>query len=73
MCSGCAGRCDRGLLGKDYAKDVDAEAGRYLHIRAAGENEGLWRVSPEAVDGWTAGTSAAASDDKRPFAWLLGS
>ena len=62
-----------GLLGKDYAKDVDAEAGRHLHIRATGENEGLWRVSLETVDGWTVGTSAAASDDKGPFARLLSS
>lgn len=60
-----------GLLGKDYAKGVDAESGHYLHIRVPGGDEGLWRVSLEAVDGWTIGTAADA-DDKGPFARLLG-
>jgi hypothetical protein len=58
-----------GLLGKDYAKDVDSVSGEHLHIRAAGRDEGLWRVSLDAVDAWTAG--AAGEDDKGPFARLL--
>jgi hypothetical protein len=61
-----------GLLGKDYAKEVDAGSGHHLHIRAAGREDGLWRISLEAVDGWTVGTAAAAADDKGPFARLLG-
>ena len=60
-----------GLLGKDYAKDVDSVSGEHLHIRAAGRDEGLWRVSLDAVDAWTAGAAAAGEDDKGPFAWLL--
>jgi hypothetical protein len=59
-----------GLLGKEYAKGVDAESGHYLHLRVADGGEGLWRVSLEAVDGWTVG--ATAVDDKGPFARLLG-
>ena len=59
-----------GLLGKDYAKDVEAASGEHLHIRGtAGRDEGLWRVSLNAVDAWTAG--AAGEDDKGPFARLL--
>ena len=63
-----------GLLGKEYAKDVTAESGHHLHIRATGQDEGLWRVSLEAVDGWTVGASAAATaeEDRGPFARLLG-
>jgi hypothetical protein len=62
-----------GLLGKDYARNVRAESGHHLHIRATGRDEGLWRISVEAVDGWAAGASAAAGDDdKAPFARLLG-
>jgi hypothetical protein len=62
-----------GLLGKEYAKDVDAASGRHLHIRAASGDKGLWRVSLEAVDGWTAGAPAGnAQDDRGPFARLLG-
>ena len=60
-----------GLLGKDYAKEVDAGSGSHLHIRSAGRDEGLWRISLASVDGWTVGSSAAA-DDKGPFARLLG-
>ena len=61
------------LLGKDYAKEVDAESGHHLHVRAARPHEGLWRISLESVDGWTAGTAAAAEDqDRGPFARLLG-
>ena len=62
---------DSGLLGKDYARDVEAESGHHLHVRAAGRDEGLWRISLEAVDGWTLGGSAAGNDDKGPFARLL--
>ncbi len=61
-----------GLLGKDYEKEVEAEAGHHLHVRAAGRDEGLWRVSLAAVDGWTVGASVATEDDKGPFARLLG-
>lgn len=57
-----------GLLGKEYAKEVTAESGHHLHIRAGGEHDGLWRFSLDAVDGWTAGTA----EDKGPFARLLG-
>lgn len=47
-----------GLLGKEYAKDAEAESDHHLHIRAVGARssevaEGLWRVSLEAVDAWT--------------------
>jgi hypothetical protein len=62
-----------GLLGKDYAKDVDSESGHHLHIRATGKDEGLWRVSLESVNGWTVGESAATGgEDNGPFARLLG-
>jgi hypothetical protein len=63
-----------GLLGKEYGKEVSAEADHHLHIRATGTNrEGLWRISLEAVDGWALGdTSREAQDDKGPFARLLG-
>lgn len=65
-----------GLLGKEYAKDAEAASGRHLHMRAAGVRdggevtEGLWRISLEAVDGWT--LRAGAEDDRGPFARLLG-
>jgi hypothetical protein len=61
---------ESGLLGKDYAKDVDDESGHRLHVRAAGE-EGLWRINIESVDAWSVGVSHAAEDDKGPFARLL--
>lgn len=62
-----------GLLGKDYAKDVDSESGHHLHIRATGKDKGLWRISLEAVDGWTVGEYAVnGADDNGPFARLLG-
>ena len=62
-----------GLLGKEYAKGVDADSGHYLHIRAAGKDEGLWRVSLQSVDGWAVGASAAdRADENGPFARLLG-
>ncbi len=69
-----------GLLGKEYAKEVDDEAGHHLHLRTAGipgdgdRAEGLWRISLEAVDGWTlrAAADAEGQDDKGPFARLLG-
>jgi hypothetical protein len=70
-----------GLLGKEYAKDTEAESDHHLHIAADGSSgaragEGLWRISLEAVDGWTlhpASTSPASGtkDDKGPFARLL--
>jgi hypothetical protein len=61
-----------GLLGKEYAKDVEAESARHLHIRAASGEKGLWRLSLESVDGWKVGAlDAAADDDRGPFARLL--
>lgn len=69
-----------GLLGKEYSKETEAESGHHLHILTdgtggAGEfGEALWRISLEAVDGWTLSAEAAASseDDRGPFARLLG-
>jgi hypothetical protein len=68
-----------GLLGKEYAKETEAESGHHLHLRTSpsrgGEAaEGLWRISLEAVDGWSLGAEAAAGgeDDRGPFARLLG-
>lgn len=59
-----------GLLGREYVKDTEVESGHHLHIRA---DEGrLWRISLEAVDGWTLPVSTAeAEDDRGPFARLL--
>jgi hypothetical protein len=63
-----------GLLGKEYAKEVSAEADRHLHIRATGaDREGLWRISLEAVDCWALGAAGEETrDDRGPFARLLG-
>lgn len=66
-----------GLLGKEYAREVAAEARHHLHLRGgrAGDEEiTLWRVSLEAVDAWSLRTPATAvgDDDKGPFARLLG-
>ena len=65
-----------GLLGKEYAKDAEAESGHHLHVRAAGGRDsagGLWRVSLEAVDAWTLRASAGDETDNRgPFERLLG-
>jgi hypothetical protein len=69
-----------GLLGKEYAKEVDAEAGYYLHLRTPAipggpdHAEGLWRISLAAVDAWTLRTTAdtEGQDDRGPFARLLG-
>ena len=53
-----------GLLGKEYAKEAEAESDHHLHVRAASIHgdaeaaEDLWRISLEAVDGWTLRTSA---------------
>jgi hypothetical protein len=62
------------LLGKEYAKEVSAEADHHLHIRAAGpDGEGLWRISLDAVDGWALGaTGEEKQDDRGPFERLLG-
>jgi hypothetical protein len=65
-----------GLLDKEYAKDAEAASGRHLHIRATSVRgdgevaEGLWRISLEAVDGWT--LRVGTEDDGGPFARLLG-
>jgi len=68
-----------GLLGKDYAKETEAESGHHLHLRSGpgrdgGAAEGLWRISLESVDGWAlgAGTAAGDGEDRGPFARLLG-
>jgi hypothetical protein len=68
-----------GLLGKDYTKEAEAESDHHLHLRTSTARDGdvggdLWRVSLEAVDGWTLGTEAAVGggDDRGPFARLLG-
>jgi hypothetical protein len=72
-----------GLLGKEYAKDVEAEAGHHLHLRNvrveglpgdAVPADGPWRISLAAVDAWTLRTiaGAGAHDDRGPFARLLG-
>lgn len=67
-----------GLLGKEYAKETEAESGHHLHLRTSPARDsaagGLWRISLEAVDGWTLGTEAAVGggDDRGPFARLLG-
>jgi hypothetical protein len=64
-----------GLLGKEYVKDAEEASGRHLHMRATGVRggsevvEGLWRISLEAVDGWT--LRADTEDDRGPFARLL--
>ena len=51
----------------------------HLHLRATGargDNDaagGLWRISLEAVDGWTLRASAEVdAEDRGPFARLLG-
>jgi hypothetical protein len=68
-----------GLLGREYAKEADAESDHHLHVRAAGPRgreitEGLWRISLEAVDAWTLRASADdAAGDRGPFERLLGS
>src|SRR5690348_2676243 len=67
-----------GLLGKEYVKETEAESGHHLHIRTGpGRNgdvaEGLWRISLEAIDGWSLLRAGAGSEDDRgPFARLLG-
>jgi len=65
-----------GLLGKEYAKETEAESDHHLHLLASpalggAAAEGLWRISLDAVDGWTLGADAA-EDDRGPFARLLG-
>jgi hypothetical protein len=47
-----------GLLGKEYAKGVEAASGYYLHLRATrlapdGDEEGLWRVRVADVGAWS--------------------
>ena len=68
-----------GLLGQEYAKEAEAESDLHLHVRAvsirgdAEAAEDLWRISLEAVDGWTLRTSAEVdAEDGGPFARLLG-
>jgi hypothetical protein len=66
-----------GLLGKEYTKDAEAESDHHLHIRVTGDGDGpatgLWRISLEAIDGWTLRAAGETDDDKGPFARLLGS
>jgi len=68
-----------GLLGKEYAKEAEAESDHHLHVLTAGTRGGdemaggLWRISLGAVDGWALrADAAAAAEDKGPFARLLG-
>jgi len=67
-----------GLLGKEYAREAEAESDHHLHLLAAGirggneVTEGPWRISLEAVDGWALRAGDAAEEDKGPFARLLG-
>jgi hypothetical protein len=68
-----------GLLGKEYAKDAESESDHHVHILASSSRdggaagEGLWRISLEAVDGWSLrAPGAEVEDDKGPFARLLG-
>ena len=69
-----------GLLGKEYAKEAEAESDHHLHLRAAGSRgagetaEGLWRISLGAVDGWALRAVAGrdVEEDRGPFARLLG-
>ena len=63
-----------GLLGKEYAKETEAESGHHLHILTGPARDGevvagLWRISLEAVDGWTLDAEAAAGseDDRGSF------
>src|SRR6201995_1939256 len=45
-----------GLLGKESGKKAETESVHLLPLRATGARgpaEGLWRISLEAVDGWT--------------------
>jgi hypothetical protein len=68
-----------GLLGKEYAKDTEAESHHHLHILAIRTpdsrevSEGLWRISLEAVDGWALRSGSGDGESvKGPFARLLG-
>jgi hypothetical protein len=62
-----------GLLGQEYATEVEVEADHHLHLRATGVGgDGLWRISLESVDGWMLGVGEEA-DDLGPFARLLSS
>jgi hypothetical protein len=67
-----------GLLGKEYAKEAEAESDHHLHVLAAGgrgDGEaagGLWRISLEAVDGWALRVDTAVEENRGPFARLLG-
>src|SRR5579871_1610954 len=41
-----------GLLGKEYARDTEAESDHHLHLRAGNDtSEGPWRISLESIDG----------------------
>jgi hypothetical protein len=67
-----------GLLGKEYTKETEAESDHHLHILTSPARdgvvaEGLWRISLEAVDGWTlrSGARTEPADDRGPFARLL--
>jgi hypothetical protein len=54
-----------GLLGKEYAKDVEGESGHHLHLRAVGDgHEGRWRISLESVDAWVLREAADTTGDE---------
>jgi hypothetical protein len=46
-----------------------ATSGRYLHLRAAGdegEDAALWRIGLDAVDAWTLHATASSADQEDP-------
>ena len=66
-----------GLLGKEYTKDIETESDHHLHLRVTSDGDGpaagMWRISLEAIDGWTLRAAGETDDGKGPFARLLGS
>jgi hypothetical protein len=57
-----------GLPGRDFAKDVEAEAGHYLHLRGTevadrrDDAEGLWRIDIATVDAWNLPAAATGPE-----------
>jgi DNA topoisomerase IB len=74
------GRCElsfeyTGKSGKH--REQDAAGGDFTaasaHPRDRNDREGLWRISLDAVDGWTLGAAVEETQgDRGPFARLLG-
>jgi hypothetical protein len=67
-----------GLLGKNYARDTEAESDYYLHMLASPTAEngtGLCRISLESIDSWSLREPAAtggSAEEASPFARFLG-